>query len=140
MIAVVSNACSLRALTDLVNDWGAASLVLGLWSEGPLAPNRDTTLADLTECSFVGYSRISGSAWGSPFIDSANKARSDFAGIALWKFTAGVGSTVVKGWFLLDDGTGDLQLCGRLDTPQTLDPDHNVLLVEPSVTMVTEVG
>lgn len=85
-------------------------------------PTPATTLANLTEPSWTGYSRytLARSGWGVPVVTTGCAVSTH--GTSPYQFTQGGGPTQkVYGYALFDAVASRLELVVRLDTPDQLD-------------------
>lgn len=92
-------------------------------------PDHTTTLADLTEASFAGYSRraLPAANWTTPVVSGVYATTTN--GTTPQVYTNGGGSSVtVFGVAFLDPTTGTLRLVQRLDTPDitAVDPGGTI--------------
>jgi hypothetical protein len=102
---------------------------------------RNPTPADVPasfhESSFVGYAPLGPVAWGAPFINGGGKAESD-SPVLTWTFTAGVGTALVYGWYIVNAGLTRVLASSPFLSPVILAPASNVLSRVIQLTEVSE--
>lgn len=94
--------------------------------DNDLVPAHNLTPADFNEASFVGYSRASVPGFGTPFLNGDGKAETDSA-VQTWTFTAGAGTAVVYGWYLLSSGDAIVLAFSKFTPAVVLTPAANIL-------------
>lgn len=108
---------------------------LRLWSNN-LTPGQATVLADLTECTFTGYSRVTmtRSSWQN-FEVITNRARAQW-GSSATSWTCTGSPQTVYGYAMVDTALGVIRGVERFDTPQVL-ATGGVLSVLPRYSYTT---
>lgn len=95
---------------------------LMLW-EGATVPDFDTVLADLTECTWSGYTRVSldRNTWTDPVVTDGC-AETTYGTTALIWYVSSTNTTPVAGWAIVDDLAGVLRYVQRFDLADQLTP------------------
>lgn len=77
-----------------------------------LAPDQDTVLADLEECDFGGYARVTALAFGTPH-NGPTGAAETVGAEASFVATSGTTPNTVYGWGLVKEGTPDVLIAAE---------------------------
>jgi hypothetical protein len=125
----IPKASELKQLADLktnVVDGGECGLF-----QNDYTPNADTVIADLTECTFTGYARVTLTTFTAPYLTAEGKGaiQSPLANFnTASPFTVG---QLAYGYFV-EDVDGDLLLAGRFPAPIPMASlgDHIAVLLE----------
>lgn len=119
-----------RECLDILDNAGTAfsAWVILLWVND-YTPTEDTTLADLTEASFTGYSRrsLTASEWSVPVV-AAHKATSTWGSAPLVWTNGNASAVTVYGCAYYDTLAGRLRFVERFD-------DADIVAVEPGGTI-----
>jgi len=95
-------------------------------------PTKDTVLADLTECTFTGYSRSSAVTWATPQMSSETGVPVIYGDQKSFICTATPDpAQSVYGWAIILEGTPDLLVGAELlETPELIE-DGSFLTIVP---------
>lgn len=124
-----------------VEDLEAYRAVLNLGSvrlfQNNYIPVHTTVPADLTECSFTGYAPVSTPSFGAAFLNGSGSAEIDST-LCSWTFTAGAGSTVVYGLYVLNAAGTKVLAISRFGSPITLTPGSPTIAKVLQLTAISQ--
>lgn len=110
--------------------WAAPTVHL---FENNITPNKDTVVGDLTEPSYVGYSSVAITGWGTPGYNADGSITVTAENVAEFVGPALAGGPSIYGYFLKGGGAGTpLLRIVKFTNPVSLADDTRVLDVVAS--------